>query len=548
MEGFSYKHRSDILRRFQNQVFDVVIIGGGITGAGIALDAVTRGLKTALVEKNDFASGTSSKSTKLIHGGLRYLKQFHFKMVADVGRERRIVHKIAPHLVMPEKMLLPVMKKSSMGMLAISAGLKLYDILAGVRGDDRRKMLGRSSTLAEEPLLPEEEIKGSGLYAEYRTDDARLTIELIKTAHRYGAICCNYLQVKDFHYRDSLIDGVHCVDQFNQNEIFLRGRHIINASGPWVDELRAIDHSLTGKKLFITKGVHLVISREELPVKHSIYFEIEDGRMIFLIPRDRITYIGTTDTPFKGDKDHPDVSKEDAEYLLGAVNSIFPDINLKFSDIESSWAGLRPLIYEEGKTASEISRKDEVFQAPSGLMSIAGGKLTGYRKMARKVVDRIVRDLKRREHLSFGKCKTSRIQLSGNKFRNYQAVSAYIVKITKRLRECNVPEIYAAYLVHNYGIQANYIIDQMNHIASRDPEWRLLKSELNYCLHWEMVCKPLDFLERRTGRLYFWIGTVRKYYMDILNTFRERLDWDQEVYDEEKATLEKIIRSSNTFT
>jgi glycerol-3-phosphate dehydrogenase len=547
VKDFSYFNRSDIIQKLKTDDFDLIIIGGGITGAGIALDAASRGMKVALIEKCDFASGTSSKSTKLIHGGLRYLKQFHMKMVADVGKERRIVHKLAPHLVLPEKMLLPVLKKGSMGMFSISVGLKLYDFLAGVTGDDRRKMLSKKSTLSLEPLLPKERVIGSGLYAEYRTDDARLTIEIIKTAHQQGARCINYIEAKDFIFNDGEVSGIECIDNITKQKFTLNGKYMINAAGPWVDDIRVINRSRRGKQLFITKGVHLVVPREKLPVHHSMYFEIQDGRMIFIIPRDRATYIGTTDTPYDGDKDYPLVTKEDAVYLLKAVNDMFPDIDLSIDDIESSWAGLRPLIHEEGKSASEISRKDEIFISSSGLVSMAGGKLTGYRKMARKVVNMIARKLTKEGRMKYVKCKTLRIPLTGNNFTGSKQVKDYTKKISLILNQIDLPEHYASYLVHNYGIQTDIIIDKIKQLKGSNPELRLIKSELDFCFENEMVCKPLDFLERRTGRLYFWIATIENHIEDILQLFESKFYWTAEQFEEEKKLIINTIENSRNF-
>lgn len=544
MNDFSYYIRPDMIRKLEDDQFDLIIIGGGITGAGIALDAASRGMKIALVEKNDFASGTSSKSTKLIHGGLRYLKQFHIKMVADVGKERRIVHKLAPHLVLPEKMLLPVLKNGSMGMFSISIGLKLYDFLAGVKGDDKRKMLGKRSTLKEEPLLPPDKIKGSGLYAEYRTDDARLTIEIIKTAHQYGATCINYAEARGFQYDNGKVSGIECKDLISNANLTIKGTHIINAAGPWVDEIRALNKSKKGKQLYLTKGVHLVVPKNKLPVHHSMYFEINDGRMIFLIPRDETTYIGTTDTPFEGDKDVLKVDKDDASYLINAVNEMFPDIDLNLNDIESSWSGLRPLIFEEGKSASEISRKDEIFVSSSGLVSMAGGKLTGYRKMAEKVVDKIAKNISRNAGKEYDKCRTLKIPLNGNDFINSRDVSIYLREITGVLAKLNIPEKYASYLVHNYGKQTDTILKQLDNLTDNDPELKLLKSELAFCIDAEMVCMPLDFLERRTGRLYFWMGTVEKYKKEILTTFKDKFEWtDSQVKQHETILIEAMDRS-----
>lgn len=534
MEKYSYQQRSSIIERLGSNYYDLVIIGGGITGAGIALDAASRGMKTALVEKNDFASGASSKSTKLIHGGLRYLKQFQFRVVAEVGRERKIVHKLAPHLVLPEKMLLPILSDSAMGMFSISIGLRIYDLLAGVKDDDRRKMLGKKNTLKTEPLLPVEKLKGSGLYAEYRTDDARLTIELIKSAAQYGADCLNYIEVMDLLYEGKEIKGVVCTDHIHKKEISIKGKFVINAAGPWVDDLRKINNSKKGKHLFITKGIHLVVDREKLPVSQSIYFEIPDGRMIFIIPRDQSTYFGTTDTPYEDDKDSIKIDLKDVKYLVEAINSMFPAIGLKITDIKSSWAGLRPLIYEEGKSASEISRKDEIFISSTGLISIAGGKLTGYRKMAVKIVNLVNDKINKKYNKKYGNSKTLKIPLCGNSFKNYRDVTIYINKISDSLKKLGLSSEYASYLVHNYGIQTDTILEKLSGSKSKNMELDLIKSELDYCIGFEMIYTPLDFIERRTGRLYFLSDSIEKYASDILNEFKSRFKWSDLKYKEEK--------------
>jgi glycerol-3-phosphate dehydrogenase len=320
----------------------------------------------------DFAAGTSSRSTKLVHGGLRYLKQLEINIVAEVGKERAIVYENAPHVTTPEWMLLPIIKGGTFGTLATSFGIRLYDYLAGVKKSERRKMLSREETLAKEPLLRKEDLKGSGYYVEYRTDDARLTIEVIKKAREYGAIALNYVKVVDFLYKDRKIKGVIVEDVLTGEQAHVYAKHIVNAAGPWVDQLREKDGSKQGKTLHWTKGVHLVFDQSRFPLRQAIYFDTPDKRMVFAIPRDGKTYIGTTDTDYYDDLIHPRTSKEDQDYLIAAANHMFPSLQLTAADMESSWAGIRPLIHEEGKAPSEISRHDEIFHSPSGLITIAG--------------------------------------------------------------------------------------------------------------------------------------------------------------------------------
>ena len=421
MNTLSARNREGLMSHATTQTYDLIVIGGGITGAGIALDAASRGLKTVLIEKKDFASGTSSKSTKLIHGGLRYLKQFEISLVREVGRERATVHKLIPNLVTSEKMLLPLIKDGTFGKLMTSIGLMVYDVLAGVEKVDQRKMLDVQETLDKEPLLSKANIEGGGIYAEYRTDDARLTIEIIKTAAKFGAHCLNYVQANEFIYSNGKVAGAICTDSLEGQNLEIKAKSVISAAGPWVDELRTVNKSMTNKHLHLTKGVHIVLPHHKFPLKQAIYFDFPDKRMVFAIPRGKITYIGTTDTDYFGDKDKVMTTKADVEYLIKGTNKAFPKINLTIEDVESSWAGLRPLIHEDGKSASEISRKDEIFESDTGLISIAGGKLTGYRKMAEKVVDRLFHRLEREQKIEMVETKTTHIDLDGWGFRKCQS-------------------------------------------------------------------------------------------------------------------------------
>ncbi len=545
---FSVRDRKKTLSTLGKKHFDLIVIGGGITGAGIALDAASRGLKVALLEKGDFASGTSSKSTKLIHGGLRYLKQFDFWLVKEVGSERAIVHKLAPHLVLPEKMLLPLIEGGSYGKWLTSIGLKVYDILAQVSGDDKRQMLEKKEAMALEPLLPKKKLKGAGYYAEYRTDDARLTIENIKTSLHYGTIALNYTEVTDFLYKDEMVAGVKFVDGIAGGEYEIRSDYVISAAGPWVDELRSVNNSKKGKRLHLTKGVHLVFPHEKLPVKQSVYFDVPDGRMIFAIPRGKVTYVGTTDTNYDLDKDSVETDIADAIYLISAVNNMFPKIQLELDDIESSWAGLRPLIHEEGKSASELSRKDEIFTSDSGLISMAGGKLTGYRKMAERAVNRIAKKINEDQDRELKDCQTASIPLCGSEFKKYKQVRKYISEIRSRLEQDGLSEYHAWYLVTTYGKQTENILATYAEVKGSDPGERLIRAELAFGIHHEMITSPMDFFIRRTGRLYFDIESVRQYLEIVLTDLEQSLDISQEQLSEWRATMEKELARHSDFS
>ena len=519
MNTLNTLQRLDNLKHASDMHWDLVVIGGGITGAGIALDAASRGLKTLLVERDDFASGTSSRSTKLIHGGLRYLKQMEFRLVAEVGKEREILHRNAPHLVVPEKMILPIVRGGSFGKWSMNLGLWLYDRLAKVGKAERRTMHSTDEIKQMEPLLRPDGLMGAGMYAEYRTDDGRLTMEILKTAVTHGAFCFNYLGCSRFIKADGKISGIVCIDNLTGKEWDFQAKMVVNAAGPWVDDVRRQDGELTGKRLHHTKGVHLVVPHHRLPVRHSIYFDVPDGRMIFTIPRHPWTYLGTTDTDYSGDLSNPQTTKADADYLLDAANRFFPDTKIVLDDVVSSWAGIRPLIHEPGKSASQISRKDEVFVSPSGLVSIAGGKLTGYRKMAEKVVDLVVDSLLRSGGIpSRVGCKTANIVLSGT---DWGSLADMQPRLEKLADACGLPVKELHWLGGLFGSNTQEI---MNNFPASPNKTDLVLAALKYAVEKEGAVTLSDFFIRRTALLYFgrpWIQPVLEAVAhDLTNRFQ----------------------------
>lgn len=547
--SFSILDRAEQLRRIQETKFDLLIIGGGVTGAGIALDAAARGMKTCLIEKNDFASGTSNKSTKLIHGGLRYLKQLEIGLVKESGRERAIVHSLAPHLTIPEKMLLPLTKNGNYGALMTSIGLKVYDVLANVEGEDRRKMLDKAETLQKEPLLNDDTLLGGGYYSEYRTDDARITIELLKTAATYGAEVINYCEMTAYIYNEKRkVKGVTCTDHNTNASFSITSKRLVSAAGPWVDILRKKDAPLNHKHLYLTKGVHLVFPYKKLPVKQSIYFDTPDGRMIFAIPRGQVTYVGTTDTPYAGSLERVVATKSDVAYILQAVNTTFQGILCTEKDVTSSWAGLRPLIHEDAKSPSELSRKDEIFVSKSGLISIAGGKLTGYRKMAQRVNEKVISTLKKKERLKWPRSITRTIPLTQPSLENSAEVSIFQKHIDAKLADLGVEiPFYGWYLVTTYGTQADAILINAEQHSVKISEEILLLSEFWYCLHHEKINSLSDFFVRRTGRLYFNIESVVAFKSTILQAFVAALHWDSQRQQKEMESLTLLIKDATTF-
>ncbi|WP_199621013.1 glycerol-3-phosphate dehydrogenase/oxidase [Paenibacillus alkalitolerans] len=537
--SFSALHRNAALASMSGEPVDLMIIGGGITGAGIALDAASRGWRTALVELQDFAAGTSSRSTKLVHGGLRYLKQFEVGVVAEVGQERAIVYENGPHVTTPEWMLLPMYEGGTFGPLMTSVGLRVYDFLAKVKKSERRKMLDVKETLAKEPLLKREGLKGSGYYVEYRTDDARLTVEVLKKAAEYGAMAVNYAGVESFIYEGGRLVGAVIRDAIGGVGYEVRARHIVNATGPWVDTLREMDRSKQGKTLRLTKGVHLVFDQQRFPLRQAVYFDTPDGRMVFAIPRDGKTYVGTTDTDYAGDTAHPTMTKEDRRYLLDAANSMFPSLKLAKGDVESSWAGLRPLIRQEGKDPSEVSRKDEIFVSPSGLISIAGGKLTGFRKMAETVVNR-VDEMRMKDGLQpAAPCRTRAMPISGGDVGGSERFESYVRQQTPLGVASGLTQDEASRIARRYGSNAG----KLYRLAAGHPAFADrhglplgLAAELLYAIEEEMAVKPEDFWIRRTGRLFFDRPGVIRWKDAVSNAMAEKLGWSEEqrfLYDED---------------
>ncbi len=537
---FSAFDRETIERNLQEEKFDLVIVGGGITGAGIALDATSRGMSVALVEMGDFASGTSSRSTKLVHGGLRYLQQFEIKEVADLGKERAIVYENGPHVTTPEWMMLPFHKGGNMGKTTASFGIRLYDYLAGVKKNERRKILSAKETLAKNPFVKKDGLKGSGYYVEYRTDDARLTIEVIKKAVELGANAINYTKAEHFLYDDNKqVVGVTVTDRLSGKAYDIKGHRVINAAGPWVDKVRKLDYATNNKHLRLTKGIHLVIDKQKFPMEQAVYFDTPDGRMVFAIPRDKKVYVGTTDTVYDEAVINPKALESDHNYVIKAINYMFPDVHITEKDIESSWAGVRPLIYEEGKDPSEISRKDEVWFSESGLITMAGGKLTGYRKMAEKLLDDVSKSLAKETGKKYKPVQTKHLPISGGDIGGSEQLEAFL---SKKAKEGNNRFGWTLEEGREMAKRFGSNIDQLFTYAQEHKEQNettlpnSLYAELRYSIQHEAVTTPIDFLLRRTGYLLFDMPYLLEWKDAVVDEMAKQFHWSDDVkqtYNEE---------------
>lgn len=406
-----YRHAT--WHQLQSEVFDLLIIGGGINGAAVARDAVLRGMSVALVERSDFASGTSSRSSKLIHGGVRYLEQGDIGLVLEACRERDLLRtRIAPHLVRAQRFLFPIYADDSLSLWKMRAGLLAYDMLAAFRNVEPHRGLDAAEVMAEEPGLLSEGLKGGAVYWDCSTDDARLTVETVLAARSGGAAVLNYAEVVALD-KDSTGRLASAVvrDLELGREARVRARCFVNTSGPWLDALRKLDDGGTPPRLRVTKGAHVIFDRARLPVNNAVVIRgAVDDRVMFAIPWQTRVLVGTTDTWYEGDPAEVSVEKEDVDYILASVNRAFPTADLLAGDVVSSYAGLRPLVQPEDELdESDVSRDDQVFESPSGLVSLGGGKLTTHRHVAERIVNRVARWVGR----PVGRCRTAQVPLPG---------------------------------------------------------------------------------------------------------------------------------------
>jgi glycerol-3-phosphate dehydrogenase len=507
---FSSRTRATSIERFQREKFDIAVVGGGITGAGIARDAALRGLSVALLEKGDFGSGTSSRSSRMIHGGLRYLRQLHVSLVRESLRERGVLLEIAPHLARPFPFLLPVYG-SGQERLQLRVGLTAYDILAGRRRLERHRMLSRREVMQQEPALRPDGLQGALLYFDCLVHDARLTLATVRSAARQGAAVANYVQATSLEPEEQRPDGrlsgrvvgVRFRDVLSGRSNLLRASIVVNAAGPWCDELRALTN--LPPMLRPTKGTHVVLPHQRLPVTNVVIF-FHNDRGLFAVPKDDWTYVGTTDTDYHGDPGRARVDATDVAYVLEASNAAFPGLNLVPSDIVSCWAGVRPLVAEEGApTPSDVSRDYEIKNELPGLISIAGGKLTTYRSMAQDLLDRLVAGEGRRLGWSPRPCSTADLPLPGGDFQDFDSYSEGAVAALEE--GWGLPPAVASRLVRIYGTEhvkiLAYALRDKRLLEPLTPGVAVMRAEALYAVEEEMAVTLEDFLNRRTDLMLF---------------------------------------------
>lgn len=390
--------RTEARARLRTDRFDLVVIGGGINGCGIARDAALRGLRCALVERDDFASGTSSRSSRLVHGGVRYLEHGFFHLVFESSRERRILLRIAPHLVRPLAFTWPVYQGARISRWKLAAALWMYDGLAMFRNVARHQELSAEDVLEREPFLATAALLGGARYFDALTDDARLTLANVVDAERTGAQVLNHAEVTSLRLDHDHVAGVVARDRFTGEELSIRAAVVVNATGPWTDTIGRLESPSTRAGILRTKGVHIAVPADRVSNRAAItVLSPVDGRVTFVLPAGAHTIIGTTDTATSESPDQVRASRGDVQYLLDGVNACFPAARLTPEDVVAAWAGIRPLIASgNAGEPAEASREHEVVVGPHGLITVTGGKLTTFRSMSAEVVNRVQRRLGRR--------------------------------------------------------------------------------------------------------------------------------------------------------
>ncbi|GEN50004.1 type 1 glycerol-3-phosphate oxidase [Alkalibacterium pelagium] len=600
---FSLERRKQDINVLKEETLDVLIIGGGITGAGAALQASASGLKTGLVEMQDFAEGTSSRSTKLVHGGLRYLKNFDVEVVADTVQERAVVQGIAPHIPKADPMILPVYDEpdSTFSMFSLKVAMDLYDQLAGVTGTDYANYtLTKEEVLEREPQLNSEGLLGAGVYLDYRNNDARLVIENIKRAAEDGGHMVSRMKVVGILHDDNgRASGAEVEDLLTGETIRINARVVMNTTGPWSDTIRQMDDKIdTAPQMRPTKGVHLVVDNKKLFVPQPTYFDTgkQDGRMVFVIPREEKTYFGTTDTDYKGDLSNPTVEQEDVDYLLDIINTRYPSADITLNDIESSWAGLRPLIatnggsdyngqsnqlitdesfddvlsiveqYQQGhaeryevadvlkniKTAnaesdtnpSTLSRGSSLEIDEDGLITVAGGKITDYRKMALGAVKATIGVLERDFDLTYELIDSAHYPVSGG-----DIDPAKVDEETEALAQSGVEkgltESEARYLANLYGSNTPAVYDLLEEVEQVEGLTLADTLSLHYAMREEMALTPSDFLIRRTNHMLFMRDTLDSIIEPVISEMARYNDWSDEARQQYTAELEKAVAESD---
>ncbi len=545
--------RADLFEQLADGEFDLLIIGGGINGCGAARDAAQRGLKVALVEQRDWASGTSSRSAKLVHGGLRYLATFQLGLVRESTAERAVQTRVAPHLVKPILFLMPVYAQHKHSLWFMNLGLWVYDALALFRIPKIHRKYRRRKALTLQPNLRAEGLRGALTFYDTAANDARLTLENALDAQQLGAVTVNYARVTGLvSNADGHITGARVTDALGDQTVNVRARLTLNTTGPWTDRLLALTGVHTRPTLRNTKGAHLVIDAGRLPVHHAVaMIHPEDQRPLFIIPWGPHVYVGTTDFDTEEDPDHIHADTRDLNSLLEALNHYFPEARITPKDIVSSWCGIRPLVAPDAQiSASAVSREHVIHEEPRGLLTMVGGKLTTYRLMARELVDQAARILATKprpghaDGPKIASCQTRDRSLPGAVgIRDQTDLDDLAARLTDR---DNLPPVVATHLANTYGCRAEELLRSA---APEDlqllcPPLPYVWAEIDYNVRTEHARTLVDFFARRTQLLLRDPEGCLKVASLTAERMGDLLGWDDETRQAQESALGREVRDT----
>jgi len=529
MKSFSFRDRLQNIEKMQSNYFDLIIIGGGINGAGVARNAASRGMKVAVVEAADFASGTSSRSSKLIHGGIRYLENLEFSLVFEALNERARLFEIAPHLVHPLRFMLPLYKGGRVGMFKMGLGMWLYDALALFQVPEMHERLDASETLARFPELKKQDLLGSYVYSDAYMDDDRLVFETLRSANELGAICANFVKaVGAIFSNEKKVVGIDCEDLLSQKKFKISGRHIVSTVGPWTDELGQLFFQNWEKILRPTKGVHITVPSHRLPLASAVVMAAEE-RIVFAIPRPDMVIIGTTDTDYKNSPGEVVTTDEDVRYLLGIAANYFGAAHLELSDVIGCYAGIRPLVKDNSSSEGKTSREHTILDDERGVTFVAGGKYTTYRAMAEEIVEHVLDAFSIEERIKFGKSQT---EVPLNPFATLDTIEKAGMQLERWAQATRYSASAISKLIDRHGLEAGELIRNKHPLPGR--RWTPLQLEALHAIRNTMCLNLDDFLARRVPMMLAEFDHGICFLDEIIEVFSIELNWS-----EDQANLQK---------
>ena len=549
MFKLSRLNRQEQLEQLSKRGIDLLVVGAGHIGAGIALDASLRGLNVLLIDRNDFANGFSSRSSKIINGGLQYLLRKEEDISKELSAEKVKLHKLAPHLVVPIEMSMPLYEDSSPGRFKMKRVLKKYDLYAGISGDNKYKVQRSSKFLETHPGLNTDGLIGGANFREYITDDSRLCMELVKSSVKHGAKAFNYTSVVKFEHEHGCISQAFLKDELDGEIYGVKVLHVVNASGAWVDRVEEKDSSTVETMNMIrVKSTHLVFPRNVLPLDKYMTFFDEHNHLMHIVPKGNYVYVGANERVYKSKPDKYVPSPEDANYICRTLNKHFDGLNLRPVDAVTAWSGLRSLA-DRGpfKYASDISKKELITQSNGDMISVIGGIPGAYRKIAQRVTDLVVVKHRRKTRLRLKDSITGHVQLDAGEFKSSKAVQSLINSLAATLNDNGRNPALSSELVMTYGTYSKNIVQKMIEFPELEELHALVKAELWYCVENEGVCTATDFFSRRTSRLFFKPSDVRSMREVVLDELTEYFDLDGNELASQMKGLDEAIAHTMTF-